>query len=209
MNIFFLHKDPIVAAYMHADGHINKMISESAQMMSTAYRMLHGQRSRVYVTSKSGRRRLKDEWLLPDDSITASGDLIRGDVMLTTHANHPCNVWLRKSINNRAWLDSLVTELHNIWLINLNKQPHASIKALTAISLWFRLGNINKVTTPPKAMPKHFIQYSPNDLTAGAVESYRQYYVNDKILKWQADPRPHIQRYANYTNRPKPNWLGA
>lgn len=36
MNIFILHEDPVVAAKMHCDQHLNKMILESAQMLSTA-----------------------------------------------------------------------------------------------------------------------------------------------------------------------------
>lgn len=208
MNIFFLDKDPIAAAHMHADGHINKMIGESAQMLSTAYRMLHGQKSRVYVTSAKGIRRLKDEWLLPDDSVTVSGDLIRGDVMLTTHINHPCNKWLRESKHNRAWLDTLAHHLHYIWVNVLNKKPHASMKAIEAIPLSFNLGSVIEITQPARAMPLHCVV--PNkDFIEGVVQSYRKFYILDKIQKWKADQRPHIQRYANYTNRPKPDWLGA
>ena len=207
MNIFFLDKCPVAAANMHADGHINKMISESAQMLSTAYRMAVGTPTEVYVTSAKGNRRLKTEWLLPDDTVTESGDLIRGDVMLTTHANHPCNIWLRESIHNRAWLDTLVSWLHDIWLNKFDKKPHASMKALQAIPMWFCLGSTAEITKPAKAMPLQYVQYSPGDLIDGTVQSYRQFYIHDKIRKWQADSRPHIQRYASYTNRPKPDWL--
>jgi hypothetical protein len=38
MNIFALHPDPRIAAAMHCDQHLNKMIVESAQMASTALR---------------------------------------------------------------------------------------------------------------------------------------------------------------------------
>lgn len=36
MNIFALHPDPAIAASMHCDQHLHKMILESAQMLSTA-----------------------------------------------------------------------------------------------------------------------------------------------------------------------------
>jgi len=42
MNIFYLDKDPIVAAEMSCDKHVCKMIIESAQMLSTAHRMIDG-----------------------------------------------------------------------------------------------------------------------------------------------------------------------
>ena len=40
MNIFYLDKDPLVAASYHNDKHCVKMILESAQMLSTAHRLL-------------------------------------------------------------------------------------------------------------------------------------------------------------------------
>ena len=42
MNIFYLDKNPITAAKMSCDKHVCKMIIESAQMLSTAHRMLDG-----------------------------------------------------------------------------------------------------------------------------------------------------------------------
>ena len=42
MNIFILHEDPVVAAHMQCYKHVPKMVVESAQMLSTAHRMLDG-----------------------------------------------------------------------------------------------------------------------------------------------------------------------
>ena len=42
MNIFYLHRDPVAAAQMQCDKHVVKMILESAQMLSTAHRVLDG-----------------------------------------------------------------------------------------------------------------------------------------------------------------------
>ena len=38
MNIFILHRDPRIAARYHCDKHVNKMITESVQMLSTVNR---------------------------------------------------------------------------------------------------------------------------------------------------------------------------
>ena len=38
MNIFYLNKDPKIAAIEHNDKHCVKMILENAQMLSTAHR---------------------------------------------------------------------------------------------------------------------------------------------------------------------------
>ena len=42
MNIFVLDNDPDTAARMMCDKHVVKMIVESAQMLSTAHRVLDG-----------------------------------------------------------------------------------------------------------------------------------------------------------------------
>ena len=42
MNIFYLDRDPVIAAQMSCDRHVVKMILESAQMLSTAHRVLDG-----------------------------------------------------------------------------------------------------------------------------------------------------------------------
>ena len=42
MNIFYIDKDPVIAAQMMCDKHVVKMILESAQMLSTAHRVLDG-----------------------------------------------------------------------------------------------------------------------------------------------------------------------
>ena len=42
MNIFYLDKDTIIAAEMMCDKHVVKMILESAQLLSTAHRVLDG-----------------------------------------------------------------------------------------------------------------------------------------------------------------------
>ena len=42
MNIFYLDKNPVVAAQMSCDKHVVKMILEAAQMLCTAKRVLDG-----------------------------------------------------------------------------------------------------------------------------------------------------------------------
>ena len=49
MNIFYLDKDPVVAAQMSCDKHVVKMILESAQMLCTVKRVLDGTESVSYT----------------------------------------------------------------------------------------------------------------------------------------------------------------
>ena len=51
MNIFHLHKDPKICAEYHCDKHVVKMILETAQMLSTAYRRNFGNNNDLYKTA--------------------------------------------------------------------------------------------------------------------------------------------------------------
>jgi len=84
MNIFFLDPNPKIAASMHCDQHLHKMILESAQMLSTA--------ARFYAPWRK-------KW---------------DDVYKPTHLNHPCNLWLQKDIENVLWLTNLCSHLNSI-----------------------------------------------------------------------------------------------
>ncbi len=51
MNIFHLHKDPKICAEYHCDKHVVKMILETAQMLSTAYRKHCGDDDKLYKSA--------------------------------------------------------------------------------------------------------------------------------------------------------------
>ena len=51
MNIFHLHKDPKICAEYHCDRHVVKMILETGQMLSTAYRKKFGDNDDLYKTA--------------------------------------------------------------------------------------------------------------------------------------------------------------
>ena len=107
MNIFVLDTDPKIAASMHADQHLHKMILESAQMLSTL----------AYYLSQE-----------PEDNLYFTGNYYK-----FTHLNHPCNVWLRQYPNNAAWLLSLCDELDNIRQ-SLGSAEHSSMEIVRQFS---------------------------------------------------------------------------
>ena len=95
MNIFYVDEDPKLAAQALVDTHVVKMILESAQLLSTAHRVLDGK-----VTFHGMNRRLA----LPDPLLDAT-------LYKEAYVNHPCAVWVRKSVGNYDWL-----LLHFTWL---------------------------------------------------------------------------------------------
>lgn len=92
INIFILDFDPVKAAQLQCNAHVVKMVVESAQMLSTAHRMLDG---KVTLSpSKSGKNKVK-AWLL--------GDYRNEKLYRAVHINHPCTVWTRESKENYEW----------------------------------------------------------------------------------------------------------
>lgn len=87
MNIFFLDINPKICAQYHTDKHVVKMILESAQLLSTAHRVLDGTDNKLQDADK---------------------DLI---LYKATHQNHPSALWARESKENYYWLYSLYLQL--------------------------------------------------------------------------------------------------
>ena len=85
MNIFYLDRDPIIAAQMSCDKHVVKMILESAQMLCAAHRVLDGDE----CADKMGLYKM-------------------------VHKNHPSTIWTRTSKKNYDWhwkyFDALLKE---------------------------------------------------------------------------------------------------
>lgn len=74
MNIFYLCTDPTNAARYQCDRHVVKMILETAQLLSTAHRVLDG-----------------------DERADRLG------LYKCTHKNHPSAVWVRSSKSAYCW----------------------------------------------------------------------------------------------------------
>ena len=87
MNIFVLDINPKTAAQMQCDKHVVKMIVESAQMLSTAHRMLDGYAEKR--PSKSGKT-MVNYWVHPRQEME---DILYKAV----HHKHPCTCLLYTS----------------------------------------------------------------------------------------------------------------
>jgi hypothetical protein len=91
MNIFYIDKDPMQAAEWMVDKHVVKMILESAQLLSTAHRVLDGEK---YIGKVNGRKHTS--WILPDAR--------DGVIYQAFSLHHPSAIWCRTSIQNYDWL---------------------------------------------------------------------------------------------------------
>ena len=104
-----------------------------------------------------------------------------------SHKNHPCAVWARQSLSNYLYLCELGLELGKEYTHRYGKR-HKSIDVIN----WCIINKPNipdiGFTTPAMAMPDEFKVDS-------VVESYRNYYMGDKIS------------LASWKNREKPKWF--
>ena len=162
MNIFAVDADPKVAAQDLVDSHVVKMILESAQLLSTAHRVLDGVPYFVGKTKK---------WKLPDD---------RDSVLYSaTHVNHPSAVWVRQCTGNYKWLvlhyRALLAEYTNRY--GKHHKCEALIVPLSTYPDNLPIGDRQPFAI---AMDKMYI------ISEDAVENYRNYYRNGKthLHKW-------------------------
>lgn len=166
MNIFAVDNDPIKAAQALVDSHVVKMILETAQLLSTAHRVIDG---KEYIgKSKSGRNAKR--WLLPDER--------EQHLYSATHVSHPSAVWCRLSNNNYNWL-----ACHFGALCNEYTYRYGKVHKTAALIPWLinpphdiAVGYKTPVT---QAMPDEYKNPS-------SVEAYRNYYKHGKkhLHKW-------------------------
>jgi len=188
MNIFYLDTNPQIAAKYHVDKHCVKMILESAQLLSTAHRILDGDQT----MGKSTTGRNVKRWILPDE---------RNDVLYTaTHINHPSAIWCRASDKNYDWLWKLMHELCTEYTYRYEKIHKCQGSGL-----------LNKLHELPKKIPIGIFTYPtpamPNQykIPGDGVQSYRNYYNGEKhrMFSWKKRQVPEFinkttgENYAN------------
>jgi hypothetical protein len=182
LNIFILSECPIEAAQMQCDKHVVKMCTESAQMLSTAHRMLDGISSKR--PSKSGKR-LSTHWIHPNPQLN---ELLYKAV----HYNHPCTVWTMTSSANYMWHYKHFMALCLEYTLRYGK-VHATESKLGEV-LSYLPSNISYGSITPHclAMQSNPECMFPDD----PVKSYRAYYQTKQdrfSMKW--------------TNRDVPDWF--
>lgn len=161
MNIFFLDQDPQLAAEYHHDKHVVKMILETAQLLSTAHRVIDGVQ---YIDCSSGRK--IQRWKMNDS-------FMEERLYKATHMNHPSNVWTRQSKDNYIWLYRLFVNLCHEYTHRYGK-VHATCTKLAVILSQppRKIADIG-LTIMPQAMPDEFKDQD-------SVQAYRNYYIGAK-----------------------------
>ena len=166
MNIFVLDEDPIKAAQDMCNKHIVKMIIESAQIMSTVYRLA-----------------MEDRWSLSAQDVAMFPKLYKA-----THINHPAVKWVNTSVHNTDWIFQHLLAIEREYNCRYNKNLDKEYKVEPVIrelegvrwAIWKDFGDWKQHTPFVQCMPE---QYQNQD----AVEAYRNYYRGEKakFAKWK------------------------
>ena len=128
MNIFRLSDDPKECARMHCDKHVIKMILETAQMLSTTFRVL-------------GSEDLADDL----------------NMYKIAHKNHPSSAWVRDNIDNYYWTVSLFSALTREYTQRYDKL-HASERLLPYFQKYvpYNITMDKQRITFPQCMPDQY-----------------------------------------------------
>ena len=162
MNIFFLDLFTRKCAAMHIDVHVRKMIIEYAQMLSTAHRYLDG----VEFVDMSGKRKVKRWFHKELDDI----------LYKSVHVNHPCTIWVRKSVYNYSWLYQLFVDLCDEYIFRFGKVHLTDKKLREVLKKHPTHIPIKPPTKFPTTFPTVYLQNNSN----GIVDCYRIFYTSDK-----------------------------
>ena len=127
MNIFYLDECPVKSAQAQCDKHVVKMILETAQLLSTAHRVLDG------------------------DKYADHAGLYKA-----THKNHPSAVWVRECVANYHWTHLHLTALCAEYTRRYNK-THKTQRLLAPLAVVPSAISSNETLTDvPQCMPDEY-----------------------------------------------------
>ena len=131
MNIFFLDKTPELSAKYLCDKHVPKMVLETAQMLSTAYRSLYGE------------------------------DRYTKDLYKIAYPNHPMTKWVSEHSKNFDWTLLLGCKISNEYKFRFGKYHKSEeiIETLCFAvedNSFTGYGMEGDMTTPPQCMPDKY-----------------------------------------------------
>jgi hypothetical protein len=177
INIFYIDHDPVQAAEWMVDKHCVKMILESAQLLSTAHRILDGRE--IEGKSKTGRKARR--WVLDD---------ARESVLYAaTHINHPSAIWCRQSIENYNWLVDHFFALMAEYTYRYNKEHKC-------------YGELSYMLQSP---PLNLKKYDWTPMPSAMADEYK--ISNDPLINYRNYYKIGKVNMHSWKNRQPPEWI--
>jgi len=156
MNIFRLSNDSKQSAMWDCDRYM-KIVLESVSMLSTAHRVLDGER--IETLNSAGRKH-----------VIYSHD---NDILYkSNHVNHPSSKWVRESKDNYRWLYDLFVYLTEVNVLRYGRMHGSYVKLSKTLQVApSSIPDIGE-TVIPLAMKSHPECMYHDD----PIKSYREFY---------------------------------
>lgn len=156
MNIFYLHEDPVECAKFHCNSHVVKQILESAQLLSTAHRIIDG----GFISKDM------DE-----------------NIYKVSHQFHPSFIWVKSSRANYMYLFRLFEELLKEYTYRYSAQ-HSSKKLLEYLK-YPPMGMLEEEFTKfTQVVPEDCRSDNPVDAYRKYYKEYKQHLLEYRIREY-------------------------
>lgn len=176
MNIFYLSNCPKESAKYMYNKHVVKMILETAQLLSTAHRLLDGKLVTMSYRSGKIKKKMKLDCPIMDEVVYKD-----------THKNHPSAVWVRESAENYFWAYEHMIALGKEYTRRYGKE-HLTITKLKDILYNFPKNIPSRAfVQPPQCMPDEYIK-------SDAVDGYWAYYIGEKHTVCNKSETPYTKK---------------
>ncbi len=179
MNIFTSYDCPYASARALDDARVNKMVTESAQMLSTALHMVN-------------QPRWEELHAWDQDQPLDGGKRI----FKPTHRNHPCNIWVRESRKNFWWLWQHAMTLGEIYQAKANR-VHKSVMCLT----WVQYEAYPLLPDVDRTPFSNSTRHKELGIDFGHIEDVHEAYRLYLNARW-----PHDKRAPAWKGRERPDW---
>lgn len=205
MNMFITDVEHKLNLVNYCDVHVRKMITEQAQMLSTAHRVLDGVKGTLLVYSKKDKKFILKQYGAVLRHMGEEGSTPA--LYLKTHENHPNNLWIRESIMNYRYAYHLFIAMLDEYEYRFEKK-HESSKLRHDLKQVPR--NLKNIKMTPFVWDQSY-QYINN-----VTDAYRKIFV-DKFREWSlsnamlinGDPNPVRKRLVDvsWTKRDLPEFI--
>lgn len=172
MNMFLVDLQPEENVKNYCDVHVRKMITEQAQMLSTAHRILDGVKGTILKYDKKSKNYKLVNYNFVLRHLGENGS--HPSLYLKTHENHPNTLWIRQSKLNYRYAYHLFTALLDEYEYRFNKR-HESSKLRHDLKQFPR--NLKNTHMTPFVWDQSY-QYIDN-----VTDAYKKIFI-DKFREW-------------------------
>ena len=197
LNVFFLDRKPRKCAKYHGDKHLNKMVTEYAQILSSVWHILYFDCQGTEGEDVHDQKDAHDEKQHYDE--------IKRSIYKKSHEKHPMVLWASKSLAHYNYVCDLGLALQQekeVRIDNMQNLPakqrkkwknfHKSIPVIQFCKdnppPFHLFVHKNDWLDPPKCMPE-YLHNDENGIPFDVLESYRIFYSGNKVqiakLRWE------------------------